>query len=66
MTAFANPPPVSDRRTHAFSGAEEPKLSELYRDPTLHAVLRRDGLNVEALQAMVAAAQKRLAPDAAA
>lgn len=65
MGEVANPPPVSDRRTTAFSGAEEPLLTELYRDPTLHAVLRRDGIEVETLQAMVAAAQKRLMPDAA-
>ena len=64
MTAFADPPPVSNRRTTTFSGAEEPQLAELYRDPTLHAVLRRDGIDVEALQAVVAAAQKRLMPDA--
>lgn len=65
MNAFANPPSLSDRRPNAFSGSEEPRLAELYRDPTLHAVLRRDGLDVAALKAMVAAAQKRLLPDAA-
>lgn len=65
MNAFANPPSRSEPSPNAFSGSEEPRLAELYRDPTLHAVLRRDGLDVAALQTMVAAAQKRLMPDAA-
>lgn len=61
MTTIANPPTqVAANCQPAFSGAEEPNLSELYRDPTLLAVLRRDGIDVEKLQAVVAAAQRRL------
>ncbi len=60
-TTFANPPtPVADRRPNAFSGAEEPGLDELYLDPTLHALLRRDGLDLADLRAFVTDTQKRL------
>jgi hypothetical protein len=61
MTNIANPPTqVAANCQTAFSGVEEPNLSELYRDPTLLAVLRRDGIDVAKLQAVVAAAQRRL------
>lgn len=59
-TPIANSPSQVAANRPLFSGDEEPNLAELYRDPTLHAVLRRDGLDIAKLQAVVAAAQKRL------
>jgi hypothetical protein len=38
----------------------EPDLTEILSDPTLHAVMNRDGVSVEALCATVRAAQIRL------
>jgi len=58
----ANPPSrTSANRNFAFAERREPDLAELYDDPILHAMLRRDGIDLPALQAVVTAAQKRLA-----
>ncbi|WP_337996714.1 hypothetical protein [Oleispirillum naphthae] len=58
----ANPPsPGSSSRASAFMDLREPSLAELYGDPVLHAMLRRDGIDLSALKAVVANAQKRLA-----
>lgn len=54
----ANPP---YRSASSFSDQREPTLAELYGDPILHAMLRRDGIDLSALKAVVANAQKRLA-----
>jgi hypothetical protein len=56
---MANPPLPS--LTTAFSDLREPTLDDLYRDPILQAVLVRDGLDLAALKAVVANAQRRLA-----
>ncbi|MBN2751244.1 MAG: hypothetical protein JXQ84_00900 [Rhodospirillaceae bacterium] len=52
---------TTTKQPASFSGAQEPKLTDLYGDPLLHAILRRDGVDLSALKAVVAAAQKRLA-----
>lgn len=44
-----------------FAGAHEPRLADLYGDPVLHALMRRDGIDLCTLKAVVNAAQKRLA-----
>jgi hypothetical protein len=38
---------------------EEPKLSELLSDPILHLLLKRDGVSVEELQALIEQARRR-------
>jgi hypothetical protein len=38
---------------------EEPKLSELLSDPILHLLLKRDGVSVEELQALIEKARRR-------
>jgi hypothetical protein len=42
----------------------EPTIEELLRDPLVHAVLRRDGLNPQDLLQAVALGRGRLAPAA--
>jgi len=44
-----------------FTGAQEPCLMDLYSDPTLHAVLKRDGLPLSVLKEVVNDAKRRLA-----
>lgn len=39
---------------------QEPALADLYADPVLHLVLRRDGITLGELQRVVACAQARL------
>lgn len=59
---MANPiPPDQNRDFAAFAGAREPTLDDLYRDPVLQAILRRDGIDLDALKAVVANARLRLA-----
>lgn len=59
---MANPNPLDqDRNVAAFAGACEPALDDLYRDPVLQAILRRDGIDLDALKAVVANARLRLA-----
>jgi len=60
---IANPPSRTGtpRSSSTFADLREPTLAELYGDPVLHAMLRRDGIDLSALKAMVANAQKRLA-----
>jgi hypothetical protein len=41
----------------------EPSLRELLADPCLHAVMRRDGVDMICLLNVIAAAQARLRPD---
>ena len=45
----------------SFVGAREPDLTDLYRDPVLHEMLRRDGIDLDALKTVVANARKRMA-----
>jgi hypothetical protein len=37
----------------------EPKLSELLNDPILHLLLKRDGVSLEELQALIDQARRR-------
>jgi hypothetical protein len=41
----------------------EPRLRELLADPCLHALMRRDGVDMICLLNMIAAARTRLAAD---
>jgi len=57
--------PVTVFETIALSGGParggEPALEELYADPVLQALLRRDGVELSALRRLVAAARNKLA-----
>ena len=41
----------------------EPSLRDLLADPCLHAVMRRDGVDMICLLNMIAVARTRLSPD---
>lgn len=44
-----------------YADAREPRLDDLYTDPLLQAVLRRDGVHLSTLKEVVKKAQARLA-----
>jgi hypothetical protein len=47
--------------TSPYADAQEPRLDDLYADPLLQAVLKRDGVNLSTLKEVVKNAQERLA-----
>ncbi len=58
---MSNQPPTLRLDPAIFAGSCEPPLDELYGDPILQAILHRDGIDLDALKAVVANAQRRLA-----
>lgn len=57
----ASEPSASDRSTWMEG---EPAMPELFEDPVVHAVLRRDGLSLADLQRAITLARRRLADPA--
>jgi hypothetical protein len=51
---------------HGYARAGlEPPLDEVLSDPVVHAVMRRDGVELREVEEIIAAAQRRLFPTAA-
>ena len=52
-------------RTAPYAGTEEPQLTELLSDDTLHQVMRRDGLTLADLHEVISTARDGLSHNAA-
>jgi hypothetical protein len=53
--------PASAPRDAILSAGWEPALSEILAEPLVHLVMRRDGVSLPSLRALIGQAQARLA-----